>query len=188
MVAACVGGTSPVQSMTTRPRRFSCRVVLAAVLATAAVPAVAQPIEAESQDVFSRPAGDDAGRDQGWGRQESRRGPYPVGRHLGAGSPDLSAAPPWSRGPVGGVPYGAYGGYGANGAGMDHGTMAWSGGDDGAYDEDRQPPAAPFGRPGGWAQFPSGTSSPYGGPAVNGTASGPQYSNQLPGPRDRFRR
>ena len=172
--------------MRTRLRRCSCRVTLGAALAVAATSAGAQPIEAGSQDVFARSAGDDFGRDQGLARQDGRRSLHATGRNLGAGSPDFPAASPWSRGRVDAAPYGAYEGYGANGAGQ--GTMAWSGDDSGAYDEDRRAPAAAYGGPGRRTQPPLEAGSLYGGSTINGTAAGPQYSNQLPAPRDRFRR
>ena len=174
--------------MRTRLLRRSCRVALAAMLAGAARPAVAQPIEAGSQDVFERPARDDVGRDQGRTGQDGWRSPFPAGRRLGAGSPDLPTIQPLSRGNVDATSRGAYGGYGADGAGMGYGAMARSDDDSGTYDEDRRAFTTPSGGPGWRAQRPPGAGSAYGGPGFRGTATGPQYSDQLPAPGDRPRR
>ena len=176
-----------MQPMMSRLRCRSRRVTLAAMLSMVAVPALAQPIEAGSQDVFARPGGDDPGRDQARARREGRRGAYPVGQEPGAGSPGRPAAWPQPRRRGDPAPYG---GYGANGdeAGAGDETMTRSGVEGGTHGEDRWAPVAPGGGPGGRMPTPLGAGSLYGGSAFNGTAAGPQYSDQLPAIRDRFRR
>lgn len=189
MLASSVTGAAPVRFMTTRLRRLSCRVTLAAVLATAAAPALAQPIEAGSEDALESPGRYDQEREQPHSRWQGRRDFYPVGPGRGAAYPGSSAATPPQAREYGDAPsYGGYGGYGANGyedrAG--YGDTVEPGG---GYGEGRGARVAPFGGgPGYQTPIPPGAGSLYSGSAVNGTAVGPQYSNQIPATEGRSRR
>jgi hypothetical protein len=191
MLTACGRGPAPVQSMTTRFRRCRRSVALAAALAIAAAPALAQPIEAGSQDVFGSPAARDGatpGRGQAGPDRPARRGFRPFRQELDAASPDMPSDLPSSRDFGEAPPYGGYGtnGFG-NGAG--DGDMAEPGYDGNGYREGRRTLVAPFGGgPGYQTPIPLGAGSLYSGSAVNGTAVGPQYSNQLPAYGGRFRR
>ena len=192
MLASSVTGAVPVRSMTTRLRRLSCCVTLAAVLVTAAAPTLAQPIEAGSQDALESPGRYDQEREQPHSRWQDRRDFYPVGRGRGTAYPESSAATPPQAREYGDAPsYGGYGSYGASGYGdgAGYGTTVQPGGDGGAYGEGRGARVAPFGGgPGYQTPIPLGAGSLYSGSAVNGTAVGPQYSNQLPAYEGRPRR
>ena len=181
---------------------------LAALLSAACAPALAQPIEAGSQDALELPYARQPDDRQDRGTPASaRRGQYRDRATLGAASPDLAPDLPPPRGY--GVPapygYGAYGsGYGGPAYGTDdpgygaprpgypgsygnQGSYAGRNGIDGPYGE----PAfvAPFGGgPGNQTPIPLGAGSLYGGSAVNGTAVGPQFSSQLPAYQGRARR
>lgn len=165
--------------MTTSLRRCSCRITLAAALTIAAAPALAQPIEAGSQDAFESSTRDEPVRDQARAWRQDRRGFRPTGQELGAASPDLPQPRGYRAAPV----YDGYGGDGANGDGGGSGYSATGqrGDYSGTYDEDRHVPVAPFG--GGWGHQTRTAPSVGGldsGSTFRGTAAGPQYSNQLP--------
>ncbi len=165
--------------MTTSLRRCSCRITLAAALTIAAAPALAQPIEAGSQDAFESSTRDEPGRDQARAWRQGRRGSRPTEQELGAASPDL----PQPRGYRAAPAHDGYAGDGANGygGGSGYGTMDQRGDHSGTYDEDRRLPVAPFGGGRGYqTQTPSGVGGMDSFSTFRGTAAGPQYSNQLP--------
>lgn len=174
------------------------RAALAALLACAASPALAQSIDADSQDALVEPGA----RQYDAPRPPPRRGQFHDPSRYGAASADLPATVPQQPGGYG-APYGGYGypggpsgyagrdGYGnADGYGAGYPVAG-----DGPY---AQPGSlggsgrafvAPFGGgPGNQTPIPLGAGSLYSGSAVNGTAAGPQFSSQLPAYQDRSRR
>ena len=179
-------------SLPPRPRR----IVLALLLAGVAAPALAQPIEAGSQDALDLPGtrhyGTPAGRDSA--------APFPARRQFsdqagnGAASPDLPATLPQRQSGGVQVPYGAYGengyagpvdGDGRSGyAGRDgYGGAGGYGGGEWEGSGDRE-----GGTPYGGGEFGAGgpaVVAPFGGGP--GTP-GPQFSSQLPAYQGRSRR
>lgn len=184
------------------------RAALAALLACAASPALAQSIDADSQDALVEPGARQYDAPRPPPRPVPRRGQFRDPSRYGAASADLPATVPQQPGGYG-ASYGGYGypsgpsgyagrdGYGSAdgyGAGYPNGGGYVPSGD-GPYGEpgslggSGRAFVAPFGGgPGNQTPIPLGAGSLYSGSAVNGTAAGPQFSNQLPASQDRQRR